>query len=145
MNYEHEILFVDRFLVAVADNDHDVLVGPIEQDGFAPERLLLLEDGHCLRDQALEVCHLPSSRQRTNFGATSLSTLLQMVSNGMGMTLIPEIAVEVEAMRNTMRIVRFSEPEPTRTIGLLWRKSSTMKRDIKALGELIRRVQFRTD
>lgn len=141
-NYEHEILFIDRFLVAVADNDRDVLVGPIEQEGFAPERLLLLEEGHCLRDQALEVCHLPSSRQRTNFGATSLSTLLQMVSNGMGMTLIPEIALEVEAMRNTMRIVRFSEPQPSRTIGLLWRKSSTMKRDIKALGELIRRVQF---
>lgn len=141
-NFEHEILFIDRFLVAVANNDRDVLDGPIEQDGFAPERLLLLEEGHCLRDQALEVCQLPSSRQRTNFGATSLATLLQMVSNGMGMTLIPEIAVEVEAARNAMRILRFSQPEPSRTIGLLWRKSSTMKRDIKALGELIRRVQF---
>ncbi len=141
-NFEHVILFVDRFLVAVADNDRDVLAGPIEQEGFAPERLLLLEEGHCLREQALEVCQLPASRQRANFGATSLSTLLQMVSNGMGMTLIPEMAVEVEATRNAMRIVRFSEPEPSRTIGLLWRKSSTMKRDIKALGELIHQVQF---
>ena len=141
-SFEHELLFVDRFLVAVADNDLDVLTGPVEQEGFAPERLLLLEEGHCLRDQALEVCQLSPSRRRANFGATSLSTLLQMVSNGMGMTLIPEIAVEVEAARNAMRIVRFSEPEPSRTIGLLWRKSSTMKRDISALGELIRRVQF---
>ena len=141
-SFEHELLFVDRFLVAVADNDLDVLTGPVEQEGFAPERLLLLEEGHCLRDQALEVCQLAPSRRRANFGATSLSTLLQMVSNGMGMTLIPEIAVEVEAARNAMRIVRFSEPEPSRTIGLLWRKSSTMKRDISALGELIRRVQF---
>lgn len=141
-NFEYEMMFVDRFLVAVANNDRDVLVGPIEQDGFAPERLLLLEEGHCLRDHALEVCQLPSSRQRANFGATSLSTLLQMVSNGMGMTLIPEIAVDVEATRNAMRILRFSEPQPSRTIGLLWRKSSTMKRDIKALGELIRRAQL---
>ncbi len=141
--FEFEALFTDRFLVAVADNDRDVLHGPVVQENFAPERLLLLEEGHCLRDQALDVCGT-GSRRLVNFGATSLSTLLQLVSNGLGMTLIPEIAVDVERQRNAMRIVRFDEPQPSRTIGMIWRKSSTSKSDIKTLGELIRRVHVQS-
>lgn len=137
--FESEPLFIDRFLVAVADNDRDVLHGPVAQENFAPERLLLLEEGHCLRDQALDICST-GTRRLVNFGATSLSTLLQLVSNGLGMTLIPEIAVDVERQRNAMRIVRFDDPQPSRTIGIIWRKSSTSKVDIKTLGELIRRV-----
>ena len=121
------------------ENDRDVLHGPVAQENFAPERLLLLEEGHCLRDQALDVCGT-GSRRLVNFGATSLSTLLQLVSNGLGMTLIPEIAVDVERQRNAMRIVRFDDPQPSRTIGMIWRKSSATKADIKTLGELIRRV-----
>ena len=139
--FESEALFTDRFLVAVADNDRDVLHGPVAQESFAPERLLLLEEGHCLRDQALDVCGA-GSRRLVNFGATSLSTLLQLVSNGLGMTLIPEIAVEVERQRNAMRIVRFDDPQPSRTIGMIWRKTSTNKADIKTLGEVIRRAHI---
>jgi LysR family transcriptional regulator, hydrogen peroxide-inducible genes activator len=137
--FESEVLFTDRFLVAVAENDRDALHGPVAQENFAPERLLLLEEGHCLRDQALDVCGA-GSRRLVNFGATSLSTLLQLVSNGLGMTLIPEIAVDVERQRNSIRILRFEAPEPSRTIGMIWRKSSGSKADIGTLGELIRRV-----
>ena len=138
--FESEVLFQDRFLVAVSDNDRDILHGPVAQENFAPERLLLLAEGHCLRDQALDICRVDGGRRLVNFGATSLSTLLQLVSNGLGMTLIPEIAVEVESQRNAMRVIRFNQPEPSRTIGMVWRKSSSMKADIKTLGELVRRV-----
>lgn len=116
-------LFEDRFLVAGAQ-DGSVLVSPMAQDEIDVERLLLLEEGHCLRNQALAVCSAASGRRMVNYGATSMATLLQMVSHGMGLTLIPEIALSAEATRHRMRIARFAEPEPSRTIGLAWRRGN---------------------
>jgi LysR family hydrogen peroxide-inducible transcriptional activator len=83
----------------------------LTQEDVALERLLLLEEGHCLRDQALAVCTSVKQRQLVNYGATSMQ---QMVSHGMGLTLIPEIAVRTEASRNNVRIVAFADPEPSR-------------------------------
>ncbi len=126
-------LFRDRFLIATSNNDIDVLTSPMTQEDVALERLLLLEEGHCLRDQALAVCSNVKQRQLVNYGATSMATLLQMVSHGMGLTLIPEIAVRTEASRNNVRIVAFADPEPSRDIGLIWRKQSERREDFEAL------------
>jgi LysR family transcriptional regulator, hydrogen peroxide-inducible genes activator len=135
---DHALLFEDRFLVASAEDEKTILMSPMTEDRVDVERLLLLEEGHCLRDQALAVCGTNAGRRVANYGATSMATLLQMVSHGMGITLIPEIAVKDEADRNRMRIVRFAEPQPSRKIGLVWRASASgRRRDFEALGEAI--------
>ncbi|MBB3237822.1 hydrogen peroxide-inducible genes activator [Phyllobacterium endophyticum] len=130
-------LFRDRFLIATSTNDIDVLTSPMTQEDVALQRLLLLEEGHCLREQALAVCSNVKQRQLVNYGATSMTTLLQMVSHGMGLTLIPEIAVRTEASRNNVRIVAFADPEPSREIGLIWRKQSERRDDFEALAVTI--------
>ena len=76
-------------------------------------------------------------RQLVNYGATSMTTLLQMVSHGMGLTLIPEIAVRTEASRNNVRILAFADPEPSREIGLIWRRQSERRDDFEALAATI--------
>ncbi|MDL2201267.1 LysR family transcriptional regulator [Ochrobactrum sp. 30A/1000/2015] len=130
-------LFDDRFLIATSTNDQTVLVSPMTQDNVALDRLLLLEEGHCMRDQALAVCSLPSQRQLVKYGATSMTTLLQMVSHGMGLTLIPEIAVRAEARSNHMRIVPFDGEQPKREIALFWRRQSMRRKDFNALADCI--------
>ncbi|KAB2677948.1 LysR family transcriptional regulator [Brucella tritici] len=130
-------LFDDRFLIATSTNDQTVLSSPMTQDNVALDRLLLLEEGHCMRDQALAVCSLPSQRQLVKYGATSMTTLLQMVSHGMGLTLIPEIAVRAEARSNHMRIVPFEGDQPKREIALFWRRQSMRRKDFQALGDCI--------
>ena len=132
-------LFSDRFFMATSDNDHDVLLSPMTETTVDTERLLLLEEGHCLREQALAVCKGANRRSLVNFGATSMSTLLQMVSHDMGMTLIPEMAIETESARTRLRIVPFADPQPSRQIGLAWRKSSARRADMLALGQSILR------
>lgn len=133
-------LFDDRFLIATSANNNDVLPSPFTQDNAALEKLLLLEEGHCLRDQALEVCAIPRERTLVNFGATSMATLLQMVSNDMGLTLIPEIAIRAEVPHKRIRIVPFSDDCPRRQVGLFWRKQSLRLADFNALSELARQA-----
>ena len=130
-------LFSDRFYMAMADDERNILMSPLTEDQVDVEQLLLLEEGHCLRDQALAVCSTAGKRRLVSFGATSMTTLLQMVANGMGMTLIPEIAIATEAARNSIRIVPFAAPEPAREIGLIWRRSSPRERDMEALAAAI--------
>lgn len=138
---EAKPLFRDRFLVASAENETDILMSPLSVDEVDVERLLLLDEGHCLREQALEVCGMSAGRRVSNFGATSMATLLQMVSHGMGITLIPEIAVKDEASRNRMRIVPMAEPQPFREIGLVWRKGNAIRRqDFEAFGEVCQKA-----
>ncbi|TBN17181.1 hydrogen peroxide-inducible genes activator [Agrobacterium cavarae] len=131
-------LFTDRFFMATAKSDDKVLVSPVNEGQVDMDRLLLLEEGHCLRDQALAVCDAAGKRSLVNYGATSMATLLQMVSHDMGMTLIPEIAIPTETMRNNLRIVPFADPAPAREIGLVWRMASGRKGDIAALADAIR-------
>lgn len=132
-------LFEDRFFMAMSTNDKDVLVSPMSQDQVSLDRLLLLEDGHCLRDQALAVCAARSEKRLVNFGATSMPTLLQMVAHNMGQTLLPEIAIEAETSRNpNIRIVPFNAPEPSRSIALYWRKAWDRQADMKAFGDVVR-------
>ncbi len=130
-------LFRDRFFMAMADNDSAVLVSPLAESDVDADRLLLLEEGHCLRDQALAVCGAAGKRSLVNFGATSMATLLQMVSHDMGMTLIPEIAVATETQRNAIRIVPFAEPQPAREIGLAWRRGIIEAAETDAIAEAV--------
>ena len=136
---KHAPLFRDRFFVATATNDTDVLAAPVMEDQVALDRLLLLEEGHCLRDQALAVCGDRAERRLVNFGATSMTTLLQMVQHGMGLTLLPEIAIPAETGGDgRLAVTPFAEPVPHRDIGLWWRASSDRGADFAALAKVIR-------
>jgi len=130
-------LFEDRFLLAVPASRPIAKNVRATADLLREDRLLLLEEGHCLRDQALAFCHLRQVESIDTFGASSLSTIVQMVSNGLGLTLLPELSLELEANRADIRLMRFTNPEPQRIIGLAWRKTSPRKRDFAALGDLI--------
>lgn len=96
-------------------------------------RLLLLEEGHCFRDQALSFCDMPTVRARHGLDGSSLSTLVQMVGAGLGVTLIPEMAIAVEARSAPVSVGRFPDPQPSRTVGMTWRRSTPLA---PALGEL---------
>ena len=130
-------LLTDRFFMAIANNNRSILMSPLMETQVDAERLLLLEEGHCLREQALSVCGTAGKRSLVNFGATSMTTLLQMVSHDMGMTLIPEMAIPTETARNDIRIVPFAEPAPSREIGLIWRRSSGRRDEMKTLAKVI--------
>jgi LysR family hydrogen peroxide-inducible transcriptional activator len=106
-------------------------------DTLREMRLLLLEEGHCFRDQALSFCNLPSGPPREVLDASSLSTLVQMVGAGMGVTLIPEMAVPIETRSASVAIARFEAPEPTRTIGLVWRKSSPLAGQLHEIARVV--------
>jgi LysR family hydrogen peroxide-inducible transcriptional activator len=104
-------------------------------------RLLLLEEGHCFRDQALSFCKSQSSGSREipreMLDANSLSTLVQMVSAGIGVTLIPEMAVAVETRSAAVSVARFKNPQPSRTIGMVWRKTSPLARQLMQISEVV--------
>jgi LysR family hydrogen peroxide-inducible transcriptional activator len=130
-------LFDDRFLLALPASRKIAAKVRATPELLRSDRLLLLEEGHCLRDQALAVCDLRKVESIDMFGASSLSTIVQMVSNGLGLTLLPELSLDLETRRADIRVMRFADPEPQRVIGLAWRETSPRKRDFAALGELI--------
>ena len=100
-------------------------------------RLLLLEEGHCFRDQALSFCNMQSSPPREVLDASSLSTLVQMVGAGIGVTLIPEMAVAVETRSAPVSVARFRNPQPSRTIGMVWRRTSPLARQLHQISEVV--------
>ena len=130
-------LFTDRFLLALPKSRRIASRIRATPDLLKQDRLLLLEEGHCLRDQALAFCSLRRVDNIDTFGASNLSTLVQMVANGLGFTLLPQLAVDLEARRGDIRLMRFADPEPRRVIGLAWRKSSPRKRHYAELGKII--------
>lgn len=129
-------LFEDPFVLAVPADEKLAQAGRIKADSIDPQRLILLEEGHCLRDQALAFCAV-ARREGVEFGATSLATVMQMVANGYGVTLLPQIAVESEARDQRVKLVPFSAPQPSRIIGLAWRKTSSRAQDFRALGDVV--------
>ncbi|MEX2528643.1 MAG: LysR substrate-binding domain-containing protein [Gemmatimonadota bacterium] len=130
-------LFHDRFFLAVEASGEWDAAGRVSMDDLASLRLLLLSDGHCLRDQALQACRLAERSVMDQLGATSLATLLQMVAHGMGVTLLPEMAAAAEIRDDRVRLLRFQDPEPSREIGLVWRRTSPHGRRYRALGQLL--------
>ncbi|MGN8114175.1 LysR substrate-binding domain-containing protein [Labrys sp. 22185] len=123
-----------------------VLVRPSEDEGkpvpdremLSEMRLLLLEEGHCFRDQALAFCNAPSLRTRELLDGSSLSTLVQMVGAGIGVTLIPEMAVPMETRSAQVSITRFANPQPSRTIGMIWRKTSPLVKQLLEISKVVR-------
>ena len=123
-----------------------VLVRPPEDAGkpvpsgetLKQMRLLLLEEGHCFRDQALSFCNLNSAMPREILDGSSLTTLVQMVSAGIGVTLIPEMAVPVETRSATVSLARFPAPGPSRTIGMIWRRSNPLASRLMQIAEIVR-------
>ncbi|SNR58600.1 LysR substrate-binding domain-containing protein [Puniceibacterium sediminis] len=97
-----------------------------DRDRLREMRLLLLEEGHCFRDQALSFCDRAGGRAKYGLDASSLSTLVQMVGAGIGVTLLPEMAVAVETRSAPVVIGRFADPQPSRTVGMIWRKSTPL-------------------
>jgi LysR family hydrogen peroxide-inducible transcriptional activator len=133
-------LFDDAFLLAVPADDRLRERGRVNVDHIDLRRLILLEEGHCLRDQALAICAMNGRDQPAGLGATSLTTVMQMVANGLGVTLLPEVAAKAEARNERVKLLRLAGPAPTRTIGLAWRPTSPRKKDFAALGEIVKQT-----
>lgn len=138
--FAEEPLFEDRFLLAGSETRLSRLsAGPdaVRPTDLGKTQLMLLEDGHCLTDQALEVCGQQRGATGINMGASSLATLSRLVAEGFGLTLMPELAARAETASVTdLKLLRFSSPEPSRTVGLVRRKatgSSTWFADLAAV------------
>ncbi len=127
-------LYDEAFMVALPNHHPLAARSTIRVQDLKGQTLLLLEDGHCLRDQALEVCSRVDVREAEDFRATSLETLRQMVVAGLGITLLPETAVESPfGSQRGLTIRQFSKPAPNRSVGAVWRKSSTRSGAIDAV------------
>jgi LysR family hydrogen peroxide-inducible transcriptional activator len=134
-------LFDDRFLIAVQSQAAQGWASSDLRTRIGQERLLLLEEGHCLRDQALQFCHIANMQARKALGAASLTTIMQMVAAGHGITLLPELCAQAEVDRQRVALIEFPEDAPMRTVGLAWRRTSTRKGDFLALGNLIKSIK----
>jgi LysR family transcriptional regulator, hydrogen peroxide-inducible genes activator len=128
-------LFAENFLLVRPGEAEGTPVPTVK--ALREMRLLLLEEGHCFRDQALSFCNMHASPPREVLDASSLSTLVQMVSAGIGVTLIPEMAVAVETRSAPVSVARFKNPQPSRTIGMVWRKTSPLARQLLQISEVI--------
>ncbi|MEY3552500.1 MAG: hypothetical protein RL735_848 [Pseudomonadota bacterium] len=135
-SFEEVALFSEEFMLVRPRDGDDRPVPSI--DMLQNMRLLLLEEGHCFRDQALAFCKMNSSLPRESLDGTSLSTLVQMVGSGIGVTLIPEMAVPIETRSAAVSVTRFGSPSPSRTIGMIWRKSSPLAEQLAQISEIVR-------
>ncbi len=134
-------LFTEHFLLLRPAADQRK---PVPSPERLPEmNLLLLEEGHCFRDQALAFCGMRTPRSRESLDASSLSTLVQMVTAGLGLTLIPEMALPIETRSLALSVSRFKPPQPSRTIGMIWRKANPLANQLLQLSEAVRRAADR--
>ena len=129
-------LFAEDFVLVRAAADAGKPVPDAE--ALREMRLLLLEEGHCFRDQALSFCKLKPGLAKDGLDASTLSTLVQMVSAGIGVTLIPEMAVTVEARSAPVAVTRFEPPRPSRGVGMVWRKNSALSEQLEQIAEKVR-------
>jgi LysR family hydrogen peroxide-inducible transcriptional activator len=137
---EREVIGYDPFLLATA-RGHPLGVAPgtARPADLRDESVLLLDEGHCLREQTLALCS-GAKAQELEFRATSLPTLVQMVADGAGVTLLPALAVPTEARRAQLSLRRFAEPQPGRTLGLVWRRRSPLDAALRQLAATARQV-----
>jgi LysR family hydrogen peroxide-inducible transcriptional activator len=135
---EHEVIATDPF-VLVAPPGHPLArkTGPAVPGELHDAGVLLLDDGHCFRDQALEICGRAKARE-LEFRATSLSTLVQMVAGGAGVTLLPALSVPTEIQRADLRVRPFAGTAPHRTIALVWRRRSPLAQALQQVSAVIR-------
>ena len=129
-------LFAEDFVLVRPAADREAPLP--SKEGLREMRLLLLEEGHCFRDQALSFCEMGGSRPREMLDGSSLSTLVQMVSAGIGVTLLPEMALPVETRSADVAVQRFPKPRPSRQVGMVWRKSSPLDGQLRLVAEAVR-------
>ncbi len=135
-------LLEDDFLVACREDHALARRSSVKLDELSDAPLLLLEDGHCLRDHALAACRLPPSPRRDGFAATSLHTLVQMVDSGLGVTLLPRLALDAGILRGTDVTTRLlndghRDGAPSRHIGLAWRRGTQRAKEFTLFGEAL--------
>jgi LysR family hydrogen peroxide-inducible transcriptional activator len=141
---ETESLFEDRFGFCCRTDHPLANAETVPQDRLGRESLLLLEDGHCLRDHALAACALGDKALRAPFEATSLHTLVQMVDNGLGVTLLPQLAVDAGILRGTeLTTIPLEDKAEARTIGLAWRARTGRRDEFQLLARELRRLAGR--
>lgn len=137
-NLREFALFKEDFVLVRPEKDADKPVpGP---EMLRTMRLLLLQEGHCFRDQALSFCEMTQAQPRQLMEGSSLSTLVQMVGAGMGVTLIPEMALPLETRSADVSVARFPAPRPSRTVGMIWRKSNPLADQLMQAGAIVRGV-----
>ncbi|SNS07382.1 transcriptional regulator [Sphingomonas laterariae] len=135
---EHADLFDDRLFVAFPDGEAPAKSETVKADAIDERRLLLLEDGHCLKDHALAACNRPELRAEAAMLGTSLHTLVQMVDNGLGVTLLPEMAIKAGILDNTRISARpLDAAHPARRIALVWRKGSPREKEFRMLADAL--------
>jgi LysR family hydrogen peroxide-inducible transcriptional activator len=140
-DFASQSLFFDDFHVALPKGHALAARKEIAEEDLNHQEVLLLEDGHCLRDQALAICGRAGAAETARFRATSLGTLTQMVAGGMGLTLVPELALGVETGHTAELEVRpFKHPAPHREVGLIWRRASARREEFQLLGETLVRL-----
>ena len=135
---EERALFSEEFVLVRPEAEAGRAV-PAAED-LARMRLLLLEEGHCFRDQALSFCHGSTGVPRDGLDGSALSTLVQMVGAGIGVTLIPQLAVEVETRSAAVITQRFAPPRPARTVGMIWRRSSPLSAHLEEISQVVRQA-----
>jgi LysR family hydrogen peroxide-inducible transcriptional activator len=134
-----EFLFEEPFVLAVPESHPLAQRESLSLHELSEQKLLLLEDGHCLREQALDVCRISGANERSEFRATSLETLRQMVAANVGITLLPTLAVKPPVARSeNIHLLGFSDSHPSRQIAMVWRKSSAMSDFLTELAKIIR-------
>lgn len=134
----HVVIGKDAFVFA-APRGHRLAASrrPIKPDELEGERVLLLDDGHCFREQALAIC-AHAGAEEASYRATSLPTLVQMAAGGAGVTLLPNLAVSLENRRDTLAVRPFAPKAPARTLALVWRRGSARETTLKPVGETLR-------
>jgi LysR family hydrogen peroxide-inducible transcriptional activator len=133
-----EFLFEEPFLLAVPEHHELAKRKTLKLGDLSDQSLLLLEDGHCLRDQALEVCALSGAGEKSGFRATSLETLRQMVAANVGITLLPALSVKPPVARSdNIHLMQFRGEAPSRRIAMFWRKSSALAPFLKKLAVVL--------
>jgi LysR family hydrogen peroxide-inducible transcriptional activator len=140
-NAESVILFADRFSLALRPEHPLASLKRVPSERIEAETLLLLQDGHCLRDHVLSTCRIGDKPHLDAFEATSLYTLVQMVDNGLGITLLPELALDSGILKGTRLVTRaVAGPEPAREIALVWRRGTARGEEFRLLAKEIARL-----
>ncbi len=138
-DFAEQLLYAEAFYVALPNDHYLNKKKTLKLSDLANETVLLLDDGHCLRDQALEVCGMTTIREKSDFRATSLETLRQMVAAGSGITLLPELAIQNPHGKNqSLHIIPFAKPAPKRDVAIIWRKNSSRAQVIEKIAYVIK-------
>lgn len=132
-------LFDDSFVLAATAADD--VAAPVDLSSLAPERIMLLSEGHCFRDQAIAACGLGDDPASRTFAATSLSTIVEFVANGQGVTLLPEISLRKEATDPRIKISRLRAPGAARRLSLVWREATPFGKLFERIAETIRAIR----